>query len=81
MLSLANRGVILASGEQDSQFFYIIPEPLVPGLLGELDAELTLPVFSHPEVRVMDEKPFCPPLGFSITISRRGPPPQRRRRL
>lgn len=67
MLSLANRGVLLASNEQDGQFFYIIPEPLVPGLLGELDAELTLPVFSHPEVRVMDEKPFCPPLGFSVT--------------
>ena len=67
MMNLANRGVTLASNEQDGEFFYVIPEPLVVGLLSELSGELQLPVFSHPDVRVMDERPFCPPLGFSIT--------------
>src|SRR5262249_10323745 len=43
------------------------PEPLVDGLLAELADDLVLPTFSHPEVRVMDAKQFCPPLHFSVT--------------
>ncbi len=66
MLHLANRGVVLASSEQDGQFFYIVPEPMVPGLLTELADELSLPVFRNSDVRVLDAKPFCPPLGFSV---------------
>ena len=31
-MHLANRGVVLASREEDGQFFYIVPEPLMPGL-------------------------------------------------
>ncbi|MBT3218005.1 MAG: hypothetical protein HN348_02860, partial [Proteobacteria bacterium] len=67
MLVLAEKGVVVSSSEQDGQFFYIIPEPLIDGLLGELASELALPTFSHDEVRVMDERPFCPPLDFTIT--------------
>lgn len=67
MLVLANRGLVVASPEQDGHYFYVVPEILVDGLLGELADELTLPVFSHPDVRVMDHRPFCPPLEFSIT--------------
>lgn len=67
MVNLASRGVVFASPEVDGQFFYLVPEPLVDALLAELEEELALPVFSHPEVRVIDEKPFCPPLHFSIT--------------
>lgn len=67
MLNLANRGVTLATTEHDGHFFYVVPEPLVVGLLGELEEEMAVPVFSHPDVRVLDEKPFCPPLGFSVT--------------
>lgn len=78
MLALANKGVVLASADQDGAFFYIVPEPLVKGLLLELSDDLSLPTFSHPDVRVMDARPFCPPLDFSITslgsyIDHRGP--------
>ena len=66
MVVLANRGMVVASSEQDGQYFFIIPEPLVDGLLQELAEELVLPAFSHPDVRLMDARPFCPPLDFSV---------------
>jgi len=67
MVNLASKGVVFASSEVDGQFFYLVPEPLLEGLLADLGDELVLPTFSHPEVRVMESKPFCPPLHFSIT--------------
>lgn len=67
MVNLASRGVLFASPEIDGHVFYLVPEVLLDGLLAELSDELALPVFSHPEVRVMDSKPFCPPLHFSVT--------------
>jgi len=67
MVMLANRGLVASSADQDGDWFYIIPEPLVDGLLAELADEMTVPTFSHPDVRVIDSRPFCPPLHFSIT--------------
>ncbi len=67
MTVLADRGVVVASAIQDGQFFYIIPEPLVDGLLQELEEDMRLPVFVSDEVRVLDERPFAPPLEFSVT--------------
>ena len=67
MANLASRGVVFASPEIDGHFFYLVPEPLTDGLLEELGEELALPVFSHPDVRVIDSKSFCPPLHFSVT--------------
>ncbi len=67
LVNLANRGLVAASSEQDGQFFYVVPDPLVDGLLAELADELKLPTFTHPDVRVMDARPFCPPLHFSVT--------------
>jgi hypothetical protein len=67
MVGLASRGVVFASQEAEGNFFYVVPEPLVDALLAELEPEVALPTFSHPEVRLMDAKPFCPPLHFSIT--------------
>ena len=64
---LAERGVVMASDEQDGAFFYVIPPPLVDGLLAELESEMTLPTFTHEDMRVMDHRPFQPPLDFSIT--------------
>ncbi len=86
MLSLANRGLVFASQEQDNQFFYLVPEPLIDGLLEELGDELTLPTFSHPDVKVLESRPFCPPLEFSITtfatyIDQRNPRTEGRHRL
>ncbi len=86
MVNLANKGIVTASAEIDGEFFYAIPDPVVDGLLPELQEELTLPTFSHPDVRVMDAKPFCPPLHFSITtlatyIDQHGPRYTQRREI
>jgi len=67
LTGVANRGVLFASAEQDGQFFYVVPEPLVEGMLEALTDELTLPTFAHPDVRVLENRAFCPPLEFSIT--------------
>jgi hypothetical protein len=67
MHSLAERGVVMATPEQDGQFFYVIPDVLVDGLLAEIGDELKIQPFTSAEVRVMDERPFCPPLDFSVT--------------
>jgi hypothetical protein len=67
MSTLADKGVVLASAEKDGGFFYIVPEVLVSGLVESLPDEMGLPTFSHSDVRVIDQEPFCPPLGFSIT--------------
>jgi hypothetical protein len=67
MKVLGEKGVLVATLEQDGSFFYVIPEPLVDGLLQELAEDIALPVFHHSDVKVIDERPFCPPLDFSIT--------------
>lgn len=67
MVNLAGKGLICASAEIDGQFFYVVPDPVTESLVAELAPELSLPTFSHPDVRVVDAKPFCPPLHFSIT--------------
>lgn len=67
LLGLANRGLVFASAEQDGEFFYVLPDPLVDLLIAELQEELSLPMFMHDDVRVMDVRPFCPGLDFSVT--------------
>jgi len=67
MRVLAERGLVCATGEQDGEFFYVVPEPLIDAILENLGDEVSLPMFQHPEVRVLEERPFCPPLDFSIT--------------
>lgn len=64
---LAERGVVVASPEGDGSFFYVVPDVLSDGLLAELGDELKLPTFESEDVRVMDHRPFCPPIDFSIT--------------
>jgi hypothetical protein len=65
--ALAERGVVMATAEQDGQFFYVIPDVLVDGLLAEIGDELKIQPFASDDVRVLDERPFCPPLDFSVT--------------
>lgn len=67
MAVLADRGLVMASAQQDEHFFYIVPDPLVDGLLEALTDEMAMPTFDHPDVRVIEHKPFAPPLDFSIT--------------
>ena len=78
MTVLAEKGIVVASTDQGGHYFYIIPDILIDSLLVELAEELKLPTFTHDDVRVLDAKPFCPPLDFSITtlatyIDQRGP--------
>ncbi|HJN75080.1 MAG TPA: helicase-associated domain-containing protein [Myxococcota bacterium] len=65
--TLAEKGLVCATDEQDGQFFYLAPEPLVEFLVEHLEAELAVSVFKHDDIRVRDPKPFCPPIDFSIT--------------
>ncbi|MCA9569344.1 MAG: hypothetical protein KC656_15965, partial [Myxococcales bacterium] len=67
LVTLANKGVVVSSPEADGDFFYVIPEPLLDGVVEALEEDLVLPAFNHEDVRVMDAIPFCPPLDFSIT--------------
>jgi hypothetical protein len=64
---LAERGMVFSAGNTDRQFFYVIPEPLIDGLVSALDEEMTLPTFEHEDMRVEDARPFCPPLDFTVT--------------
>ncbi len=67
LTSLGDVGLVAATEERDGQFFYVIPDPLVDQLIEQLGSELELPSFEHPDVRVLDEHPFCPPITFSVT--------------
>lgn len=64
---LAERGLVMASPQQDEHFFYIVPDVLLDGLYEQLADEMTLPTFEHPDMRVIEHKPFAPALDFSIT--------------
>jgi hypothetical protein len=64
---LAERGLIMASPQQDEHFFYIVPDPLIDGLLEQLEEEMALPTFEADDVQAIEHRPFSPPLDFSIT--------------
>ncbi len=66
MLALGEKGLVAATEEREGRFFYLVPEPLVPGLTAELEDQLRLPTFEQDDIRVRDARPFSPPLGFSI---------------
>ncbi len=63
---LGDKGLIAASEERGDDFFYIIPEPLIPHLIEHLLDDLTMPSFSHEDVQVVNHQPFSPPLDFSL---------------
>jgi hypothetical protein len=67
MLALSERGIVFAASQHDENFFYVVPDPLIDGLLEGLTAEMALPTFDHRDMRVIEHKPFAPPLDFSIT--------------
>ena len=66
MSVLADKGLVFASDQRDDDFFYMIPAPLVDGVIPALETELAMPSFAHDDVRVIEEKPFCPPLDYSV---------------
>lgn len=67
MQRLGERGLVFASETRDDDWFYIMPDPLVDPLLESLQAEMALTTFKSDEARVVDERPFCPPMDFTIT--------------
>jgi hypothetical protein len=67
MSVLASRGFVFATALANTNFFYVIPEPLMDGLVHALDEDLSLPTFEHEEMRITEQSAFCPPLEFSIT--------------
>ncbi len=66
MQVLADRGIVCGSGPVEDGFYYLVPEPLIDPLLEHLGAELELPTFQHEDIRVVDQRPFCPALDFSL---------------
>jgi hypothetical protein len=66
MTALGDKGLVFASAPVEDGLYYLIPEPLMGPLQAALSAEMTLPTFEHDEVRVVDARPFCPPLDFSL---------------
>ncbi len=66
MQVLGDRGIVAASAPVEDGFYYLVPEPLVDPLLEHLGEEMALPTFEHDDIRVVDQRPFCPPLDFSL---------------
>ena len=67
LLLLEKKGMLAKTKEQNGQFFYVIPAPILPFLIESLKEELRLPVFSHEDLRVLDAREFEPSFHFSIT--------------
>ncbi len=67
MANLGTKGLVAATQEKEGNFFYLIPQPMMGFLIEPLREDLILPSFEHEDVRIIDDKPFAPPLDFSIT--------------
>ena len=67
MQRLGEKGMVFATETRDNEFFYTVPHPLVDHLVEILKSDMVLPTFANDEIAVVDERPFCPPLDFSIT--------------
>ncbi len=63
---LSDRGLVFASAPIEDGFFYLVPDPIVDHLLEHLAPEMALSIFEHDDIRVVDQRPFCPPLDFSL---------------
>ncbi|MBO84786.1 MAG: hypothetical protein CL927_05460, partial [Deltaproteobacteria bacterium] len=67
LTNLGDKGLVAATDEQEGHYFVLVPEPLIDHLLEHLRDDLVLPGFDNEDVKVMDGRPFCPPLDFSLT--------------
>jgi hypothetical protein len=67
MTNLGTKGLIAATEEREGTFFYLIPQPMMGFLIEPLRDDMVLPSFEHDDVRVVEDKPFAPPVDFSIT--------------
>lgn len=67
LLSLGKLGLVARSATENTHFFYIIPEPLLPLLKQALQKELTLPTFTHEGVTTDESRTLPAPFEFSLT--------------
>ncbi|MEC8191671.1 MAG: helicase-associated domain-containing protein [Myxococcota bacterium] len=65
--ALGQKGLIAATEEKEAHFFYLIPQPLMGPLIDAMKDDLGLPTFEHEEMRILNQRPFSPPLDFSLT--------------
>jgi hypothetical protein len=65
--TLGQKGILAATEEKDGHFFYLIPHPVMGPLIDAMHEDLRLPTFEHEEMRVLNQRPFSPPLDFSMT--------------
>lgn len=65
--ALGQKGLIAATEEKETHFFYLIPQPLMGPLIDAMKDDLGLPTFEHEEMRILNQRPFSPPLDFSLT--------------
>ena len=66
LATLSDKGLVFASDLIDGGFYYLIPEPLMEHMAVHLESEMALSTFAHEDIRVMDPRPFCPPMDFSL---------------
>jgi hypothetical protein len=71
LISLGNRGVIMASPCQGDDFFFVVPTPLIDGLADALADDMRVTSFDDDktgsQVEITDSLAFCPPLDFTVT--------------
>ena len=67
LATLGQKGLVAATEETEGHFFYIVPQPIMGPLIEPLKDDLVLPSFEHDEMRVIEQRPFSPPLDFTIT--------------
>lgn len=66
LAGLSDKGLVFASDLVEGGYYYLVPEPLMEHLALHLENELALPTFQHDDIRIPDQRPFCPPLDFSV---------------
>ena len=65
--TLGQKGLLAATEQKEGHFFYMIPQPIMAPLIDALKDDLGLPAFEHEDMRVLNQRPFSPPLDFSLT--------------
>ena len=65
--TLGQKGLLAATEQKEGHFFYMIPQPIMGPLIDALKEDLSLPAFEHEDMRILNQRPFSPPLDFSLT--------------
>ncbi|MEC7983527.1 MAG: helicase-associated domain-containing protein [Myxococcota bacterium] len=63
---LGSKGIVTKTETKNGSFFYVIPPVLMPYLVEVLAHDLSLPLFEHNDLRIIDHREFNPSLDFSL---------------